>query len=184
VLVPKGSGVSLQAVMKKKHWFRGVVKPAVGAGSFLTRVCGGGDDDEQFFAASLVERDMLVQPFMAEVEHSGERALVYIDGAVTHAVRKAPRFSADGESTTPVVIADDERTLAERVLHWTMRTFPCGALLYGRVDIVRDAEGAPRIMELELTEPSLFLQYSEAAVSRFVDAIERRLALLPNHGDK
>ncbi len=178
VLVPRGSGAELGPIMKKKRWFRGVIKPAVGAGSHLTRVVSGTGEDAEAFRALVDERDMLVQPYMAEVEHSGERAIISIDGEVTHAVRKSARFSGDAEKTEPVAVAEDERALADRALRWTMRNFPCGALLYGRVDLVRDAEGALRIMELELTEPSLFLSHAPAATARLADGIVRRLALL------
>jgi glutathione synthase/RimK-type ligase-like ATP-grasp enzyme len=179
VLVPKGARVSLQTLIKKKHWFRAVVKPAVGAGSFLARVVGGSDEDERFFTEHLHTRDMLVQPYVPEVETTGERSLVFIDGEVTHAVKKAPRFGDAQESVTPVEMAEDEVALALRLMHWTMRNFPCGALLYGRADLVRVADGSLRVMELELAEPSLFLQYSETATERLVSGIKRRLALSP-----
>ena len=44
-------------------------------------------------------------------------------------------------------------------------------LLYARVDIMEDEDGTPRLSELELTEPSLFLCQSPAALNRFVAAI-------------
>jgi hypothetical protein len=173
VLVPKGSGVSLQAIMKKKKWFSAVVKPAIGAGSFLTKRVGGSQGDEVEFDASCAERDMLVQPYMAEVETHGERAIVYIDGEVTHAVRKSPRLDGADEKTERVEVADDERELATRLMKWTMRQFPCGALLYGRADLLRDQSGALKVMELELSEPSLFL--NEETATRYARAIARRV---------
>jgi len=172
VLLPKGSAVALSTVMKKKKWFSAVVKPAVGAGSFLTQRVT--QQDDAIFAERLSERDMLVQPYMAEVETTGERAIVFIDGEVTHAVRKSPRLQGQAETTEPVPVEEDERELTLRLMRWTMRQFPCGALLYGRADLIRDAQGELQVMELELAEPSLFLKHSEEAAKRFAQGIARR----------
>ena len=51
-----------------------------------------------------------------------------------------------------------------------------GEVLYARVDMVPGPDGDPRIMELELIEPSLFLDHSATALERFVAAIAHRLA--------
>ena len=47
--------------------------------------------------------------------------------------------------------------------------------LYARVDLARDEEGAPRLMELELIEPSLFLGYAPRAARMLAAAIARRV---------
>ena len=108
--------------------------------------------------------------WMPWVETNGERSIVWIDGAITHAIRKTPRFSGGSEQVSgEVAIADDERAFAERAL----APF-ASELLYARVDMVRDAEGTLRVMELELIEPSLFLVQSPRALERFVAAIARR----------
>ena len=154
-----------------RGWRDVVVKPAVSAGSHATyRVRADDPAAEGHLAAVLAHGDALVQPYLDAVESSGERALVWIDGAFTHAVRKSPRFSGDAERVTgPLPIADDERAVAARALA------PLAAdLLYARVDLCRDAAGAPLVMELELVEPSLFLAEHPPALSRLVAAIVRR----------
>ncbi|MCC6811158.1 MAG: hypothetical protein IT381_27255 [Deltaproteobacteria bacterium] len=178
VLVPKGAGAALGDLMRKKQWFSAVAKPAIGAGSFHTKRVSSSDADAAWFAQELAERDMLLQPYVPAVESSGERAIVYIEGAVTHAVRKSPRFSGNDERTEPVPVADDERALAERAMSYVMRALPGGALLYGRCDLIRDESGALQVMELELTEPSLFFEHSPQALARFVEGVQRRLALI------
>jgi hypothetical protein len=47
-------------------------------------------------------------------------------------------------------------------------------LLYARVDLVDDAEGQPVLLEVELTEPSLFLGHAEGSAARFATVIEAR----------
>lgn len=149
-----------------------VIKPVVGAASFCTRHFpdGRGDAAQAFFEAKLRERAMLVQPYQQNVEETGERALVFIDGELTHAVRKSPRFEGEHESVSEALpIEADERALATEALA------PYRAdILYGRVDVVRDASGRPRVMELELIEPSLFLVQEPAALRRLAAAIARQ----------
>ena len=40
-------------------------------------------------------------------------------------------------------------------------------LLYARVDLTRDAADQPCVLELELTEPSVFLAHEAGAAERF-----------------
>ena len=116
---------------------------------------------------------MLVQPYQPAVETTGERCLVWLDGAYTHAVRKTARFLGDEErvGNQAVPIAPDERALAERVL-----AAAPGPLLYARVDLVRDGDGRPRLMELELIEPSLFFDQAPGSAERLARGIAGRLA--------
>src|SRR6185437_7276254 len=95
-------------------WRRVVVKPAVGAGSLGVRLFDAGDPEAAVHASALGARgDVLVQPYLASVNDHGERSLVWIDGELTHAVRKSPRFAGQSEAVTgPFPIADDERALA------------------------------------------------------------------------
>lgn len=172
-LVRRGATGSLAALVRERSWTDVVVKPAVGAGSFETRRFRAHELDEakRYFADAVRARDTLVQPYVTSVDAHGERALVWIAGEFTHAVRKTPRFSGDDERVSEAVtIEDDERTLGELAL----APF-ASELLYARVDVARDALGTPRIMELELVEPSLFLAQHPPALARFADEIARRV---------
>jgi len=150
-----------------------VIKPAIGAASMATRRFAPRDPAAlAHLAAITAERAALVQPYVASVDGHGERALVWIDGELSHAVRKRPRFTGDQEHIDgPLPIADDERAVAEAALAPV-----ADRILYGRVDLARDAAGQPVVMELELIEPSLYLTYHPPALGRFVAAIRRWLA--------
>jgi O-ureido-D-serine cyclo-ligase len=52
-----------------------------------------------------------------------------------------------------------------------------GPLAYARIDLLRDEDGKPCLLELELTEPSLFFNYADGAAERFVSALKHRLRL-------
>jgi glutathione synthase/RimK-type ligase-like ATP-grasp enzyme len=169
-LVARASGETLEAIAAKRGWNDLVVKPAISAGSRgtmrvreETRPRG-----EDHLRKLLRDGDALVQPYVASVEGHGERSMVWIDGEVTHAVRKSPRFPGDPESTTPVPVGQDERELALRAVDAV--PFP---LLYARVDMARDDRGVPRVMELELIEPSLFFPHSPVGLARYVATVKR-----------
>jgi hypothetical protein len=50
-------------------------------------------------------------------------------------------------------------------------------LLYARIDLLRGDDAEPCLLELELTEPSLFFAYADGAADRFVAALKDRLSL-------
>jgi glutathione synthase/RimK-type ligase-like ATP-grasp enzyme len=149
-----------------------VIKPEVGAGSLDTKVFDDGRTGLDHLRSITARGAALVQPFMASVQQYGERSLIWIDGDFTHAIRKNPRFASDAESVTgPVPIADDERAVATAAL-----APYADRILYGRVDLVRDDAGTPRVMELELVEPSLFFPKYPPAIDRYVAGLRRRLS--------
>jgi glutathione synthase/RimK-type ligase-like ATP-grasp enzyme len=171
--VVRGQERDIISVFAERGWEQVVIKPVVSAGSFRTERFSREElPAAQVFLDGLVaDRDAMVQQWMPSVQTYGERSLVWIDGEITHAIRKTPRFAGGVEQVSgEVPIAADERAFAERALA------PIAAeLLYARVDMVRDAEDVLRIMELELIEPSLFFEQSKGALGRFVAAIVRRL---------
>ena len=176
VFLERGERNGLADVLAGRGWTDAVVKPAVSAASFRTlRVRTGVSGElargEAHLAELLRERDVLVQRYAPAVETSGERALVWIDGELTHCVRKSPRFAGGEERVSGALAPDaDERELALALLE---RFLP--GLLYARIDLVRDEHGAPQLMELELIEPSLFLVQHPPALARLVDALVERL---------
>lgn len=172
-LVAQGAGGTLAGRLAARGWHDVVVKPAVGAGSFETHrlADGASGAGEALLARLAATRDVLIQPYQSSVEAHGERALVWIAGTFTHAVRKSPRF-ADGveQVSAALPVSAAERAVGEAALA------PLAAqLLYARVDVAPDAAGQPQVMELELVEPSLFLLQSPPALARLADAVVDRL---------
>ena len=168
IFVPRGSKAVLSALLGGRGWKDIVIKPQVGAGSFATERFGADkmDEAQAFLNLHCAERAMMVQPYLKSVEGPGERALVWIAGELTHAVRKHPRFGADPEQvSTALPISQAERELAERALAPYARE-----LLYARVDLARDDAGRLLLMELELIEPSLFLAQEPRALARLAKA--------------
>jgi glutathione synthase/RimK-type ligase-like ATP-grasp enzyme len=167
----RGEAFDLAAVAGARGWKDVVVKPAVSAGSYSTMRFRDAREGKAFAADLAARSDGMVQPYLGSVDDHGERSVICIDGAITHSVRKNPRFSGGVESVTCVEIADDVRQVAEAAL----RRFP-EPLLYARIDIMRGNGGEPLVSEVELVEPSLFLVHCAEALRRFAKAIARRAA--------
>jgi glutathione synthase/RimK-type ligase-like ATP-grasp enzyme len=161
-----------------------VVKPAVGAGSRDARRHSRSHTDEILaHMQPLLDagRSVMLQPYLESVDRDGETALMFIDGRFSHAIRKGPLLPAGAPATAALfapedirrrVAGADELAVAERV----MARLPFPTLLYARVDLIRDEAGRPCVLELELTEPSLYLVYEPSSTQRFVTSALRRLA--------
>lgn len=178
VLVARGSPRSLDEILHERGWPEVVVKPAVSCASFRTRHFRGAqlDDGESHLRELVVDGDVLVQQYLPSVHGYGERSLIWIDGEVTHSIRKSPRFEGESESVTSYAIEPtaEERALANRAI--AVASDIIGEpILYGRADMARTPDGVPVIMELELIEPSLFFPQCPEALERYVAGIQRRL---------
>ncbi len=162
-----------------------VVKPAVSAGARNTsRYRAGEEHEARVHVKQLLGegRTVMVQPYVRSVDDRGETALIYFAGAFSHAVNKGPLLTEPGRVTqglwepehiTPVQPSLDQRDLAEELMG--ALPWPGEELLYARVDIVDDSDGAPLLLELELAEPSLFLACGDDAAGRFAAAIADRV---------
>jgi len=161
-----------------------VVKPAIGAGSRdAQRHARGAIDAARAQVARLLDanRSVLLQPYLDRVDAHGETALIHFDGEFSHAIRKGPLLRRGEGSTTALFAAEDitpraasdaERALAQAAL----RAIPfAGPLAYARVDLIHDADGAPRLLELELAEPSLFFAHGAGSAQRFAAVLLARL---------
>jgi glutathione synthase/RimK-type ligase-like ATP-grasp enzyme len=158
--------------------YRFVVKPSVSAGARDTAAYDGGDPRAVAHVEELLGRGkvVMVQPYLDAVDADGETALLVFAGEVSHAVRKGALLVPGGgigapddyrEHITAREPTAEERALAEQVLGVAREW---GAdLLYARIDMLP----GPVLIELEVTEPSLFLRHSDGAAQRFAAAVRR-----------
>ena len=159
-----------------------VVKPCVGAGSLDVDRYRSHDHERAVAHVARLHahgRDALIQPYVTSVDVVGERALVFIDGAFSHAMTKGAMLNVAQldrnalfrrEQMSRATPEPDAVDFAESLL--TEAGF--ADLLYARVDLVNTEHGWA-LMELELVEPSLFLSFDGTAADRLVDAVIRRL---------
>jgi hypothetical protein len=121
----RGQPVDLEALLADRGWQRGFIKPAVGS---TARETLRFDADADGLAAAsghlarLLRREsVLLQPYLASVECEGELSVIFIDGEITHAVRKTPvagdyRVQDDfGASDAPARLTPQEQAMANRI---------------------------------------------------------------------
>lgn len=160
---------------------RVVVKPSVSAGSLDTAAYAADAHAEaqaHVVRLQAAGRTAMVQPYITTVDTDGEAGLVFIDGVFSHAITKGAMLRPDArmvgglfleERIDPRTAPDGERALAAQVLE-TLPWAAAGDLLYARVDVIGTPDG-PLLLELELAEPSLFLDQDPQAAGRLADAI-------------
>ena len=166
-----------------------VVKPTVSAGARDTHRYAR----EQLFAAGnhiarLLDQDrsVMLQPYLASVDRDGETALLYFGGHFSHAARKRAQLApGEGARQPPMALGaiaattatPAEQALADRILAATARLRQLDAALpYARIDLLTGADGKPCLLELELTEPSLFFAQAEGSAQRFARVLADHLA--------
>ena len=157
-----------------------VVKPAIGAGSRDAQRYGQGERAAALaHAVRLLDarRSVLLQPYLDHVDEHGETALIFFAGHFSHAIRKGPLLRR-GEGPTDALFAEEQITARKpsddelRVATRTLGAIPFAKpLLYARVDLIHDADAAPRVLELELTEPSLFFNHADGSAARFAEEV-------------
>ncbi|KOV67954.1 hypothetical protein ADK64_08145 [Streptomyces sp. MMG1121] len=157
-----------------------VIKPTSGAGArFAARYTPAEHDTAVRQLARMHAEGFtaMVQPYVRGIDVSGERALQFFGGRPLHASRKGavltPGTPYDADKVahpdlTPWQATEAELAVAERAL----AAVPgAPGLLYARVDLVDGEDGAPRLMELELVEPNLFLWLHPGSPQRVAQAI-------------
>jgi glutathione synthase/RimK-type ligase-like ATP-grasp enzyme len=163
-----------------------VVKPAEGAGSLGAGRFTAADDGARRHVEALhrAGRTVMLQPYLADVDTAGETALIFFDGAYSHAIRKGPMLPES--HAYPLDATDDELFVAEEITprapsaaeldmaRAALAAVPGGErLLYARVDLLPTPDG-PVVGEVELIEPSLFLAFDVGAPQRLAAAIAAR----------
>jgi glutathione synthase/RimK-type ligase-like ATP-grasp enzyme len=161
-----------------------VVKPSISGGARDTARWADRSDvydhSEELLSAG---HTVMVQPYIPSVDSEGETALMYFGGRFSHAIRKGALLKRGegvheeaelSETITPRAPTATQLDVAEQVLAAIPSSLgPAESLAYARVDLVTDPDGVPRLIELELTEPSLFLDHAEDGAQRLIEVLRR-----------
>jgi len=119
---------------------------------------------------------MMAQPFLPMIQTEGELSFIFIDGDFCHALIKRAQpgdyriqstYGGREEKIPPS--ADD--LAAARAIIGTLDEAP----LYGRVDMLRGADGGLLLMELEVIEPYLYPIEGPELGERLAAGVVRRL---------
>ena len=169
VWVERGDAEAVRRAREQIGWTDVVLKPRRSGGAYRTHRLMADDP----FDFETIDAPAMIQPYLPGVETKGEVSLIFFEGRFSHAIRKVAakgdfRVQPDwGGEVTRAEPDDAEMAAAQAAL----AAIEEGPLLYARVDMVRDQENRPVIMELELLEPDLYLGYEAGAQARFVEAV-------------
>ncbi|MFE3184026.1 RimK family alpha-L-glutamate ligase [Streptomyces violascens] len=162
-----------------------VVKPTVSAGARDTARYEPGQAAAAVRHARMLldqGRAVLIQPYLSLVAE-GERALVFVRGAFSHALRKGPLLTEPGvidnfrvphPDLTPYRPTEAELRTASAAL----AAIPSPETpLFARVDLALGENREPVVMELELIEPHLFLDTNPRGLKLLVEAVAAEAGL-------
>lgn len=145
-----------------------VIKPTISGGADGTYRLGANDP----IPHDVLEREMLIQPMMPAIASEGEFSLFYFAGEYSHTILKIPD---QGDFRVQEQFGGREVTVAPPAAALTLASAALaiapGPLTYARVDMVRGEGGEFCLMELELIEPSLFLDHADDGGAAFAAAV-------------
>lgn len=166
----KGSHYDVNQLMNQHGWSQGFIKPLVGANA---RECLRFDNDQEGLikAQQHVDRltpneDLVLQPYLNNVESFGETSGIFFAGEYSHGTRKVPmqgdfRVQDDyGAKDYIYHLSQDELSLAKEAINYVAKKFEMP--LYARVDFLHHKNGTVFVNEVELIEPSLFFRHGGA----------------------
>jgi glutathione synthase/RimK-type ligase-like ATP-grasp enzyme len=150
------------------------IKPSIGAGARLAGKAGTAAESinlaEKIFAAN---RTAMIQPYIESVDTEGEKAIIVIDGQISHVAIKVPALTKGGHGD-----AARKEEISTEVVDFVNKVSQCvndwDDLLFARVDVVR-YKGELVLMELELTEPWLFMQYRPESAKDLFKTLQNRI---------
>ncbi len=138
---------------------------------------------------------VLVQPAVTSVATEGEVAALVFGGTVSHAVRKAPILALGGGlvgGTYTERVAREELSPARRAVVDAASAAVAQVvadrfgvrepLLYARIDLVTLDDGSVGVLEVELAEPTFFLDVAPEAADRFAALVAGRATTPTSRG--
>ena len=179
-IIPTKFASNIDEAMPAVSWAFGIaeaiaIKPTVGAGA---RLAGKATTEAEAieYVKRIIEakRTAIIQPYISSVDDEGEKAIIVINGEISHVAKKVPALTkgghgdAAGQLEITSEIRDIVKTISNAVSEWD-------DLLFARVDVVRMGEELV-LMELELTEPWLFMQFRPEAGVNLFKALKQRIA--------
>ena len=129
-------------------------------------------DLENVFA----QRDFMIQPFIQNIVDEGEFSLFFFNGEFSHCVLKKPKENdfrvqeEHGGKFRSVVPTEQQISIAKNIVN-KLSVLP----LYARADLVRIDDNDFALMELEVIEPSLYLNTDKQSPERFAKAFDTRM---------
>jgi glutathione synthase/RimK-type ligase-like ATP-grasp enzyme len=174
-ILDRGSAVDLRALLETHGWDEAVMKPAISADGFSTErtSLAHAASDQAALETMVARADVVVQQLVPEIRTGGEISMMFFGGVFSHAVSKRPQageFRVQERLGGKIVRTDPPSVLVDHARGLLEVVAP--GCLYARVDVVVTAERFV-LMEIELVEPSLYLEHDPPAARAFALAVQR-----------
>jgi len=169
--LPSTNADAVEAAMRRQGWRTAILKPVSGQSGYGVAKLDLATRAEW----KLNGGESLLQEFQADIGALGESTLTFIDGAFSHAVRRNLKpgewranlqFGATYEAFDP-----SPATVAAARRYLDASPEPP---VYARVDGLARPDGF-MLMELELIEPYLYLEFAPGSAERLAEALIARL---------
>lgn len=157
-----------------------VIKPAVSLNGHETFLVDVADQAAWLAHIATIQKnaDVLVQEYLPEIKETGEYSFIFFNGQFSHAVQKLAQNGEfrihieHGGRRVSYQPSDDEIKQAEAIVSRVPEN-----LLSVRVDAVLRA-GRLILIELEIIDPSLFLENDLLSAQRFTEALLEKISTL------
>ncbi|WP_299191878.1 hypothetical protein [uncultured Erythrobacter sp.] len=170
----KVSAAEAEAAMDAFGCDRLVVKRQVGAGAMGQEMLTRGEVP----AGWQFDHPAMLQPFLPAIASEGELSFIFIEGELSHVLRKLPAKgdyriqSLYGGQESVHAPSPEEASAAAAII----AALPFAAPLYARIDMLRMEDGALAVMESELIEPYLYPEQGPELGARLARAVQRKCA--------
>ncbi|MFT4538326.1 MAG: glutathione synthase/RimK-type ligase-like ATP-grasp enzyme [Planctomycetota bacterium] len=122
-----------------------------------------------------IDGDALLQPYLSQVAQEGVLAMHYIGGEFSHAGRHFPggqnwRTQAGESRIERAEVNGSQLEIADAAV-----SLLAGDCSFARVDLIRDIDGPPSVIQLETAGCQMGLDLIEDAADRLVECLIRQL---------
>ncbi|MEP6201379.1 MAG: hypothetical protein ABJ135_07820, partial [Marinomonas sp.] len=119
-------------------------------------------------------------PFLPAINEEGELSFIFIEGELSHSLRKLP---AKDDYRIQSLYGGIEEALEPcseeaKAAHGIVKALPFDSPLYARIDMLRMEDGALAVMEAEMIEPFLYPVQGPQLGERLASAIAKKVSAL------
>jgi glutathione synthase/RimK-type ligase-like ATP-grasp enzyme len=173
LFIDKNNLNKLNNYLLKNNWKEIMIKPNIGASAYKIKKFSLSQSTTIFkYVENIIENGIaLIQPVIPQLQVNGEYSFIFINKQFSHAVLKKPKsgeFRSNyhfGSQNSLIEANQNLISQAEKIINIIPKP-----LLYARVDAA-NIDGSLMLVELELTEPHLFLDLYPPSAQKFSSQI-------------
>jgi len=163
---------NIKSILIEKGWDDCVIKPQISASGYHTYRFNLSNLKSLQDILKNYDEEFMVQPFAEEIISEGEWSFVFFNNEYIHCVLKKPlegNFLVQKGRNTPIQPPDwmirEAQHINEIINLPSLKT---------RIDVIRRGNEL-RIMEIEMIEPGLYLQYFPGSEKKLAEKISEKL---------